>query len=217
MTTVYDIDELFRLWKAARPNYTHFCNDGVLVDALWIAQQPKIAFILKEANDGFHEIRGRCHGPNGTSKVFWRNLSMWSFTAKQLLSGASVTIEEAMAHKEEPVGHIAYINIKKKGEWRSLSDHKDIQSFADDDWVFLERQIGLIGPDVIFCCGTYRYIAHHLLAKDDGHGIYHWQGKIVIDFCHPSCRKGYKETFRLLSQMIQSSRAAFEATVTSDV
>ena len=85
-------DELFRLWKAARPDYTEFSNDGILLQEEWQKQRTKIAFILKEPNDDFIEIRGRSHLPSGNSTVFWRNINMWSFTVKQFINGAPVTL-----------------------------------------------------------------------------------------------------------------------------
>jgi hypothetical protein len=204
------IDDLFRVWKAARPDYTQFSDDGVLRDEVWATQRPKIAFILKEPNDDFYKIRGCDYDPKcGNSRVFWRNLNIWSYTVKQCFNGTPITFDEAKARKEDKVGHIAYVNLKKKYEekdvGRTNSDDVDIQRYVDSDWEFIDKQLRLINPDVIFCCGTYKYLASRLQADPLGDGLYRSQGKVVIDFCHPSTRfKSYRSTFEHLCKILKN-------------
>jgi hypothetical protein len=194
-----NIDELFRLWKEMRPEYKEFSNDGVLLEDVWKRQHPKIAFLLKEPNDDFYEIRGRSYGPGGNSSRFWRNLNMWSYTVKQLFNGAAVSFEDAQARKEDAVGHIAYINLKKKHESRSVADDADIQGYVERDWEFIAHQVRLIGPDVLFCGGTYKYIRGRLATTELRDRLYRSSRLTIIDFYHPSCRKSYKTTVDLLS------------------
>jgi hypothetical protein len=205
ISDTHNTAELFRLWKGMRPEYTEFSNDGILLEEVWVTQHPKIAFLLREPNNDFCEICGRSYEPRGgNSKRFWRNLNMWSHTVKQFFNGAAVTYASALERKEYRVGHIAYINVKKKNENRPVSDHADIQGYVDRDWEFIEHQIRLISPDVLFCGGTYRYIRARLKPKpnDLGDGVYRSQDWMIIDFYHPSCRKSYKKTFEVLSRML---------------
>jgi len=202
-------DDLFVLWKEAQPGYEPFCNDGILVEESWNTQRPKIAFVLKESNDGFHDIRGRGYwpGPRGSSPLFWRNLNIWSYTVKKCFNGEPLDFEEARGHKEDFVDHIAYVNLKKKAEYRSISNDADIQDYVDRDWPFIEKQLSLINPDVLFCCGTYKYIKNHLQPDHLGLGVYRSQGKIVVDFYHPSGRRvGYKRRFERLREMLKNLR-----------
>lgn len=202
-----NIDELFRLWKAARPEYTDFSDDGILDEKLWEGESPKIAFILKESNDGFCEIRG--HSPydpkGGNARQFWRNLNMWSYTVKKRFNHETPGFEEAVACKDALVGHIAYVNLKKNCECRPRSAHWDIQGYVVRDWEeFLERQIALISPDVLFCGGTFRYLPKGLKENPVGDRVYRWGKRTIIDFFHPSSRKGYLETFELLSSILRN-------------
>ncbi len=208
LPTLHDlvtVDGLFLAWQAARQDYTKFSNDGILLDEVWAKQQTKIAFILKEPNDDFFDIRGRDYSPkNGNSRLFWRNLNIWSYTVNQFFNGSPVILEEAKARKEDKVGHIAYVNLKKKNENLSTSYDPDIQEYVDRDWEFISRQLDLINPDVIFCCGTYKYLKTRLQTEYLGDGLYRLQNKFLIDFCHPSARYGYKKTFERLSAILKN-------------
>ena len=198
-------DELFDLWKKERPDYAPFSNDGILLEDSWETQSPKIAFILKESNDDFCDIRGRSYSPrDGNSRLFWRNLNIWSYTVKKYYCGETVGFDEARNRKEDPVGHIAYVNLKKKCENKSTSYDPDIQGYVDRDWQFIEMQLSLIDPDVLFCCGTYKYVMNCLPLTVLGTGLYQSQGRIVIDFYHPSGRVGYKARYDCLCEILKN-------------
>jgi hypothetical protein len=199
-----NVDQLFRLWRDARPEYVHFSDDGILLDELWKIQKPRIAFVLKEPNDGFHNIRGRGYGPSGSSPVFWRNINMWSYTVAQRFNGHAVSFDEAVKRKEDVVDDIAYINLKKWDQWRSVSNRRDIQGYVDRDWDFIWRQITLLEPDVLLCCATYPFIEKRLRAQHLGLGVYATGRTIIIDFYHPSGRAGYKTRFDRLNEMLNN-------------
>jgi hypothetical protein len=198
-------DELRDLWIAARPEYKGFSDDGILIEEQWKTESPKIAFILKEPNDDFNNIRGHQFDPKkGNSRCFWRNINIWSFVVKKCFNDEAVDYREAIAQKERPVGHIAYVNLKKKQENRSTSSWDDIESYVERDWCFLERQLALVNPDVLFCCGTFKFISNRLkpVPVKIGETVHGSGNRIVIDFFHPSCRKGYEQTFELLKKML---------------
>jgi hypothetical protein len=205
LNSLVTVDDLFRVWKSERPDYVQFSNDGILLEEVWSKQEVKIAFILKEPNDGFFDIRGRDYNPkNGNSRLFWRNLNIWSYTVSQFRNGKQAVFEDAKARKEDKVGHIAYVNLKKKNENLSTSCDPNIQEYVDRDWEFISRQLGLINPDFIFCCGTYKYLKARLQTDCLGDGLYRLQNKFLIDFCHPSARYGYKKTFERLSAILKN-------------
>jgi len=198
LSNIKTIDELFSWWKHERPNYEPFSNDGILVEEAWQMASPKIAFILKESNDDFVDIRGQAWGPSGNSPRFWRNLNIWKYVVTSLFHGESPSLERAMVLKEEPLGDVAYVNLKKKAECKSTSYDPDISKYVEDDWSFLSRQIEIISPDVLFFCGTFRFVQAKIEFTSIGQGVFRVGGQIAVDFFHPSCRKGYEETFSLL-------------------
>ena len=202
------IDRLFELWRNAR-QYNSFSNDGIIgSDDLWKQTYPKIAFLLKEVNDSFCDIHKEpCYGPKGNSPVFWRNLNMWKYIATELLHGRECTFSETCAEKENCVAQIAYVNLKKnaESESRPKSNDADIQRYVDEDWEFLNRQIEIIAPDILFCCGTFKYIKGKIESELEpiSKGIYFYRHLLVVEFCHPSARGGYESNFDSLHEMFR--------------
>lgn len=198
------VDDLFTLWKNERPDYLKFSNDGILSKDLWDSLNVKIAFILKESNDNFTEIRGRSHGPRGTSNHFWRNLSKWKYTTTECLQNNIPNYTQALIEKEIPLDGVAYINLKKNAESKPKSNDKDIKKYLSQDWEFLQKQIDLINPQVLFCCGTYKYIKDKIDHIHLGKGVYRQNNnRLIIDFYHPSApSKSNEKAFKLLVHML---------------
>jgi len=195
-------DVLLNEWRSLRPEYKEFSNDGILIEEEWNIADIKIAFILKEPNDGFYDIRGKSHGPKGNSKVFWRNLRIWRYVILSRMKGSTPCLKEALTEKEKPLSDIAYINIKKKHENRSVSNNADIQRYADRDWELLEKQIKNVSPDVIIFCGTFDFLKDKMNLTKISDRIYKEKDCIAINFFHPSCRKSYASTFKDLDDSL---------------
>jgi len=203
LTDMETAEALFALWRAERPEYVPFSDDGILIPLVWKAEKPKIAFILKESNDDFYDIRGKSHGPNGNCTCFWRNINMWSYVLKQAINGNPVTFEGAYERKEDVVGHVAYVNLKKYAQHRSVANDADIAAYVQRDWPFIDRQISLIGPDVLMCGGTFKYISGKLGVVQLGDRLYKAGGTIVVDFHHPAYwQPGYQANFDYLCQIL---------------
>ena len=210
LETIGTVDDLFKLWRDIR-EYDYFSNDGVIGnDSLWKQANPKIAFLLKEVNDSFRDIRENPHydPKRGNSGLFWRNLNMWKYIATEILNGRECSFSKTREKKENLVTQIAYINLKKKDESefesRPTSKDSDIQKYVDEDWGFLNRQIEIIAPDILFCCGTFKYLNGKVKLEQISKGIYFYRHFLVVDFCHPSARNGYKSNFDLLESLQKS-------------
>ncbi len=205
LATVKTIEDLFEVWRKDRPEYTCFSNDGILVEDLWKKATPKIAFLLKESNDHFFNIRGRGWGPEGNSPRFWRNLSMWTYIATECLNGRECTLPKTIEEKEKLLEPVAYINIKKKAECKPKSSDEDIHSYIDRDWGFLNRQIEIIAPDILFCCGSFKYLRRKIQLEHISERIHYFQHLLVVDFYHPSYPyRSNESNFRLLHEMFSS-------------
>ena len=188
------LGELKNIWKNLRPEYELFCDDGILSESDWDKKRTKVMFLLKETFKDFTTIKGK-HGPDGNSKTFWRKMQMWTFIADKIYSGEDVNHLEAMKAKEKPNYEIAYVNIKKdvkkgKGAYQTNSNYEDIKKYAKSDANLLKTQIDLISPDIIICCGTYRFL-HHILPINQTNP-FKYKNIWIINHHHLSNRKAYQ-------------------------
>ena len=198
------LDTLFEEWRRARPFYKMFSNDGILGEEdSWRMTSPKIAFVLKESNADFVEIRGQAHGPQGNHHYFWRNLSIWKYVVTSIIRGEEPSFDRAMILKDMPLTDVAYVNLKKNAECKSQSVDREISKYVRDDWYFLSRQIEIINPDILFLCGTFRFVKNRLQFSQVGERIFRTGDRIMVDFFHPACRKGYEETFYCLRECLK--------------
>jgi len=195
-------------WEAAHSEY-EFIRDGILSEEIYFSTKPRIAFLLKEGNDSFTDIAPlpegiSGYGPNGSSPTFWRMISAWVYTIDRVALGKEWNSEEMNEAKEKPVNRIAYINIKKNQEDNSTSTLDDLLVYAKRDKEYLLRQIELIAPQVILCGGTKRLFDELMSSKKIGEKAYLSNGRVVIDFYHPSHRKGYSTVDELLQILSQN-------------
>lgn len=199
-----NVTALLEKWKQARPDYLTFCHDGVLDDSKYNPSTPKILFLLKETHHGFTKISGP-QGPHGRSKTFWRKMKMWTYVTSKFFNSETPTFEEALVVKEFPNDNIAYVNIKKnvnqnEQATNTNSNKKDLQAYVNNDAEFLRSQIALINPDIIFCCSTFNYYKQ-LYPQNifNNSRLHRVEGRIVIDYYHPSNRASYASEFEQLS------------------
>ena len=188
------LSELKRIWKNNRNDYEVFCDDGILLENDWDNSRTKIIFLLKETFKDFNIIKGK-HGPNGNSKTFWRKMQMWTHITDKIYNGEEITHLEAIKIKEKPNSEVAYVNIKKnvtksKEVYKTNSLDEDIRKYAISDAILLKKQIDLINPNVIICCGTYKYLKYILPLDENQKNKYNdiW----IVDYRHLSNRKSYK-------------------------
>ncbi|MEO2110094.1 MAG: hypothetical protein ABGW88_04065 [Leeuwenhoekiella sp.] len=201
------IKNLLSRWQSER-NYEKFCNDGILIHKEYSKANPKILFLLKESKAKFTNIEGPL-GPHGDSKVFWRNMKLWTITTAKKFEKQSVDLNSFINEKEKPNTKIAYINIKKDSTITPIdsqySEYENIKSYAVSDSEFLKKQIEIINPDVVFCGGTFCFanFIFNDLRKIDSNLYIRNNDQYWIDFYHPSCRKGYNYTVPLLSKYLE--------------
>lgn len=205
---------LFEEWTKARPHYKIFCKDGILVNDEWDKQCPKIMFLLKETYTGFPEIIGRPHGPGGTSGTFWRRMRMWTYIIAEMFNNNTPIFQEAIKIKEEPNSKIAYLNIKKNVERienrnDAYSNDDDIRKYAKNDKDFLKQQIEIIAPDIILCCGTFKFCSDIFDQIENlSKNLHKASNVLLIDFGHPSQRKKYEKNHNDLVEILSGKNWA---------
>jgi hypothetical protein len=189
-------------WSKERPEYKTFVRDGVLNKAIYDDSNPKIAILLKESNDHFFNIAPLTTdgwGPNGNSTHFWRNINIYTYIATCAWNNINPMYDDIHEITEKQVNSIAYINVKKNAEDKSVSDDNEILEYAVRDQPFLRRQFGIIQPQIVFCGNTkkcYDFIEDTSFLK---HNVYLGKDRLVIDYYHPSYAFGFEKHVEILS------------------
>lgn len=200
-----DEASLLNEWRNQRPEYQDFVFDGILNKAIFDESNPKIAILLKESNDDFTQIaplKVEGYGPTGNSNLFWRHINIYVFIATCAWNNRESNYMDIKEITEKKVNSIAYINIKKNAQSKNVSDQNDILNYAKKDKIYLQRQIDLIGPQVIFCGNTKRSYDEIEKTKQISNNVYLGNNKIVIDYYHPSYTIGYENCVKDLTNML---------------
>lgn len=108
----------------------------------------------------------------------WYNIGRWAM----LLNHPTYGIQEVASQKQEAlteIGTIAFTNINKvKGDSSSKKKYYELV-YSDIVGEVLKREIKIIKPNMIVCCGTHNEFFHH---------ITDYEGKVIC-MTHPAARK----------------------------
>ena len=157
-----ELEELFYEWKE---NYSKkgldFIKDGIPCPEVFEKEKQKVLFILKEANDknSNDQLPSYSEYASGEKDNFKnkgikiRLAEMYKVITDQKLSNA------------EAIKRIAFLNLKKVGG-ESVSTPSNISKFASEDRNSIIREINIINPDFIVCCGCFSiFYKHFILGK----------------------------------------------------
>ncbi len=169
-------------------------NEFGIVDVTRYDADKGILFIAKETNgwdnetftkeiffrDWMHGISTEgvsCKGHVQKHPTMWYNLGRWAM----LLSNPKLDLEYIRSCKSEAlkaIGEIAFTNINKVRGKNQSEDEYYTLAYADISGEILRKELEIIKPKVIVCCGTYNEVIHH--APDCQH--------IAIKMPHPGAR-----------------------------
>lgn len=186
------LDELFDLWRK-KEGHEFFCIDGFIDEETFKEQEKRVLFIAKESNVS-----------KGTDKDFFWLQDVANGADPKILSRRILIMTNALFSNDfetvkkdrdsyNILEKIAYMNINKRGGG-SRTNAKELQAYATDYKEYIKREIELIDPHFIVCCGklVYEIITNILGAKIDN--------SKVIEVYHPSyffiSDKKYLERFK---------------------
>jgi hypothetical protein len=208
---------LLEEWKSL-PHHLNkgFIYDGIIDQDRWAQSPRKILFINKEAydddgSDGLdlrELIRCKCDGrpSNGAYKV----IANWAYALHHASPDPSVPFPEwSQIDPEgarESLLSCSVMNIKKSGG-KTSSDHQDLQAYVEKDGDLIKRQVELINPDIIVC-GHVWYLIKHLWPNPVNiyDEVLEVDGRVIIDFWHPSNRYPDEMNYYALAALIQNGR-----------
>ena len=190
-------DELFIQWKNARQNRTGFVRDGVGCEREYLKSSPKIAIILKEANNpdgGDSNLIDQL--ADGVGYKIWCNVARWIYgvrNRKAMPKWADFQSEiENSECRKKLFESICVINLKKSPG--GSTSGKSLGIVAKEDEEFIQKQYSMYDPDLTLCGGT-GYLFKTVLKHEDkkwkqtSRGAWWYEraeGKYVLYLYHPA-------------------------------
>ena len=215
-----ELDALFDEWKKRPAAQNGIFKDGILDEALYWASMPRIVFLLKESyEDTFLDntiapLPEQCregYGPPGSSPLFWPHLRSWQHVLTTRVRQAYGIIDSGTAERElapeklaaitkTPLTGVGYVNVKK-AVGTSRSDWNDLRTHAANDAGLLKKQLTLMEPHIIFCCGyeegkdsVFQLLQTIFAGAETAseNGLFIIEKRILaIDWWHPSATGNY--------------------------
>jgi len=193
-----EIDSLFKEWKDREPHKTNnnFIKDGIIDIDRWNHVSTKVLFILREAyqheneTDGFNLVENLlAEEGQKKGKSTWRNLGKWAYLLQNYPTENDIeNVTRDWFYYEEAFLSSAIINVKKSGG-KSRSDIHEIIEIAKLDQDLLRKQVDLISPDIICCCGVFgsiKVLWNETDMEEIGHRLFKTKDYKIIDYWHPA-------------------------------
>lgn len=147
-------------WEVTGISQESFTVDGIVEEGIWNNLQPekqRVLYLLREANGNASKRTDtgtlvdegefwfkKCVGENHIgNRIFKRIAAMQRVIQKQ----------EKLSD-EEALQQVAYMNINKRGGGATV-DWKVLNKYAEEYHEYIKKEICIINPDIIVCCGTY--------------------------------------------------------------
>jgi hypothetical protein len=174
MTKIEQLEELFQEWRKSSPD--DFFEDGIMCEEEWDHVETRVLFILKEVNETNKSAKPwrlpALFGDYYTESIWkkdlrptWENIYIW---LKGILNGKHnyyMSENTAVDYEEirSTIKKCAVMNIKKT-RGGSTADLREIIAYARRNRDNILKEINIINPHVIICCGTFD-IMYELLSK----------------------------------------------------
>ena len=127
-----------------------FCRDGVtsLTERVPIEVDPKvhILFILKEAD--VKDDEGNLQRETGD--YFWFNCSR-KYPRTRYGNAIKFYMDKL---NEDTNQRFGYMNLNKRGGY-GQTNPSSLKSYVDEYRCFIKRQIEIMNPDIVVCCGCF--------------------------------------------------------------
>lgn len=186
MSKTEQLSALFKEWRSSNSLYgDSFAEDGIVNEDLWDKAAKKILFLLKDTNGYKGDFRG------AVDSIPWPEIGYWSYGLEHSLNSSFPDFSIAADQYRDACRGVAVVNIKKS-PGKGSADAKEIERFATRDREFIEKEIGIISPDIIVSGGVFD-ICKGIWgsAEKISERVYkfsRFRDSIFIDFVHPRVR-----------------------------
>ena len=224
ITDINDLEKLFESWKkahACEKNYEciddipkdSFTYDGVINEKIWDRQKTKVLYILRESNgqnteEGYFWFKEMIEKGQITKNIFKRINSMQNILNK--------------TENDNRLNEVAYINVNKRGGGSSVNWKRMIK-YTKEYKEFIRREIEIINPEIIVCCGTYWLILNYIYdkkqkyAKPENEYYYELGNVKVYNMWHPSARisdENYISRMKYINNLINKKGDEIKENIT---
>jgi len=189
-----------QLWQDWLGSYTSFIFDGPTNPEEWFHSKYRILCLMKEAHGGgvwnhakgIRECKGLMKVSGSANQATHYRVVEWLYSLESTLEGKKVSIEEERRSNypncRNTMLRSAWVNIKK-ADGISTSRYNNLVDVVKRDGQFLIRQINLMAPRIILCCGTFSIVKNLLFPNvqkmPDTERTYCCDQYLVVDYRHP--------------------------------
>ena len=193
--------KLHEEWHRSYDDCDGFIFDGATDPELWLNGKERILCFLKEAHGGgIWNHADAIRDCGGLLRVGWPanqathyRILEWLYAITSSLGEKPLDVESDRS-SGYPEGKAimlrsSWINIKKAKGISSSSAH-NLRGVVEKDLLFLKRQLELLSPRLILCCGTFSLMCDLLFPSHEkipGTTCSYKSGDlVVIDYRHPA-------------------------------
>ena len=164
----------------------NFIPDGIIDEASYMQSPKKILFIAKEAACLKEENTIEKNFEAAQNDGFWcRRVVLGEEGGTRFSSGlallANAILNENFETPEKDISalrYVAFMNINKRGGFTECET--DLDGYAKNYKDLIDREIRIISPDIIVCCGSD--------VRDCLSGVDSCKSLPVLEVYHPSAR-----------------------------
>lgn len=165
-----ELEKLFDEWRKRhisedysndKISKNNFIPDGIIDEASYMQSPKKILFIAKEAAclDNTEETTAEENFEAAQNDGFWcRRVVLGGEGGTRFSSGlallANAILNENFETPEKDISalrYVAFMNINKRGGFTECET--DLDGYAKNYKDLIDREIRIISPDIIVCCG----------------------------------------------------------------
>ena len=192
-----ELEKLFDEWRKRhisedysndKISKNNFIPDGIIDEASYMQSPKKILFIAKEAAclDNTEETTAEENFEAAQKDGFWcRRVVLEGEGGTRFSSGlallANAILNENFETPEKDISalrYVAFMNINKRGGFTECET--DLDGYAKNYKDLIDREIRIISPDIIVCCGSD--------VRDCLSGVDSCKSLPVLEVYHPSAR-----------------------------
>ena len=210
------LEKLFDELKAYH-EFDIFCKDGIVDESEYGNGMPKIVYLLKDANvekadeaDICKNLIDTINGINNFGKM-WKVICMWSRIAENPDCRFTDCCDDKFDVDDsirEYLKKIAVVNLSKE-HGKGINDQDELSvklaKSVERYYHFTKREIDIIDPDIVICCGTYHYVLGSYNVKDkvlpSGARCFEADGKLFVEMYHPASYISYPALFAYFKEV----------------